>query len=162
MIRQTQTTRHWNGPKVEEVSRLVVGIDFSEGSALAVEEARRMAAQSDVLVDAVHVVEGFAAGDWRGEAAATEWLKTAGLGSAKLVVRSGYPWIELVRHAQEVKPTMLIVGSHGAAGYQSLALGSTAARLGVLSPFPVLVVPPRASRGVHAQGRDYAPVSFVR
>jgi nucleotide-binding universal stress UspA family protein len=147
---------------VEEVSRLVIGVDFSEGSALAVEEARRIAAQSGASIDAVHVVEGFAVGTWRGEVAATAWLTAAGLESAKLVVRTGYPWIELVRHAQEVKPSMVIVGSHGAAGYQSLALGSTAARLGVLSPFPVLVVPPRASRGVHAQGRDYAPVSFVR
>ena len=121
-------------------SRILVGTDFSEGSARALEAARRFAKRLGSGVEIVHVLERFTPGDWRGDAAAGAWLAQTRVAAESITVRSGFPWVELVRLADELSPTMIVVGSHGSSGFQPLALGSTASRLGILSPYPVLVV----------------------
>lgn len=120
--------------------RILVGTDFSEGAALAMESARVFADRLSATLDVVHVVERFGSFDWTGDDGALSWLEHAGVQRSALVVRSGFPWVELVRYAHERTPLMIVVGSHGTSGFQPLALGSTAGRMGVLSPYPVLVV----------------------
>jgi nucleotide-binding universal stress UspA family protein len=61
-----------------------------------------------------------------------------------------------VRYAHEIMPAMIVVGSHGTSGFQPLSLGSTAARLAVLSPFPVLVVTASARAAVR-KGSEVRP-----
>ena len=48
--------------------------------------------------------------------------------------------MELVRVAGERGAQMIVVGTHGRSGFQPVALGSTAARLALLSPRPTLLV----------------------
>jgi hypothetical protein len=48
--------------------------------------------------------------------------------------------VEIVRHAKEVSAAMVVLGSHGAAGFQSMTLGSTASRVALRAPCPVLFV----------------------
>jgi nucleotide-binding universal stress UspA family protein len=119
---------------------ILVGVDFSEGADRALAEARQLARRLGARVSALHVVETFEPGSWVPDEAATEWLLRNRLDPSELEVRQGFPWVELVRRGHDVRPGMIVVGSHGISGFQPLALGSTAARLGVLSPFPVLVV----------------------
>ena len=120
---------------------ILVGLDFSDGSARALAEAWSLAGRLGLKVVALHVAEGFpAAAEPALDPAARRRLERARLAGATVEVRHGYPWVELVRYAHEIEPAMIVVGSHGASGFQPLALGSTAARLALLSPFPVLVV----------------------
>lgn len=105
-------------PRLPDAGPILVGLDFSPSAVDALAVARRMAAAFGTHLDPVHVLE--------------------------VTVRCGLPWVELARRAQAVKPTMVIVGSHGHAGHQPVALGSTAQRLALISPVPVLIV--RAGR----------------
>lgn len=126
--------------------RVVVGIDFSAGAADAVAEARRITGQMAGTLDVVHVAaDGTEA--WRGDPDATDWLGRQEVAAESLVVRIGLPWVELARYASETQPAMIVVGSHGGSGFHPLGLGSTTARLGVVSPVPVLIVAPRARLG---------------
>jgi nucleotide-binding universal stress UspA family protein len=126
----------------EYVGPVVVGTDFSDASTIAVMEARRLAAMLGAQLDIVHVADG--GGGWTG-AGGQDWLDGLGLSAEQLIVRFGSPWVELARYAAEVTPTLLVVGSHGASGYQPLGIGSTAARVAVQARFPVVVVSPRLS-----------------
>lgn len=139
--------------QVKQGERILVGTDFSEGAGLALDAARGLAQRLEASLDVLHVVERYGEANWRSDEAATAWLSRCGLKAADLVVRTGFPWVELVRYAHETTPTMIVVGSHGTSGFQPLALGSTAARMGVLSPFPVLVVTgsPASRRSIRQQ-----------
>lgn len=140
--------------------RILVGLDFSEGSARALAEARQLGRKLGLEVRALHVAEGFPAPGAGGRV--PERPELAAVDGAPVEVRHGYPWVELVRYAHEILPAMIVVGSHGTSGFQPLALGSTAARLAVLSPFPVLVVTAsargaaRKSTEVRSSGRSYS------
>lgn len=140
--------------------RILVGLDFSEGSARALAEARQLGRKLGLEVRALHVAEGFPASGAGGRV--PERPELAAVDGAPVEVRHGYPWVELVRYAHEILPAMIVVGSHGTSGFQPLALGSTAARLAVLSPFPVLVVTAsargaaRKSTEVRSSGRSYS------
>jgi nucleotide-binding universal stress UspA family protein len=129
------------------VGPVVVGTDFSDTAAVAVSEARRLADLLGAQMDVVHVVEN--GGNWVG-AGAERWLAAAGVSADRLIVRHGSAWVELARYAAEVSPTFVVVGSHGATGYQPLTIGSTASRVTVQARCPVVLVSPRVS--VAAEG----------
>lgn len=123
---------------------VVVGTDFSEAAGAAYAAARDLARITGARIDLVHVSEsewcdsdsGFAR-----SSRAREWLESSGVPDAELYCREGTPWIELLRHAEAENARFIVVGSHGATGFQPLAPGSTTARLLLRSKIPVLVVP---------------------
>jgi nucleotide-binding universal stress UspA family protein len=134
---------------------VVVGTDFSETATVALAEARRLAALLRVRVAVVHIADGTALPAWTDSGPAARWLRAASLRPADLIVRHGSPWVELARYAAEVRPTLLVVGSHGQSGYQPLAIGSTAARVSVQARCPVVLVSPRvAVTGNEVAGQD--------
>lgn len=126
--------------------RILVGIDFSDGAARAVEEARRLAERVGAELLAVHVLQGYQGRAWQPVPEQLLWMEAQGLDPSAVVVRRGLPWVELVREAEYGSAWLIVVGSHGASGFQPVALGSTAARLAILSPYPVVLVGPRAVR----------------
>jgi nucleotide-binding universal stress UspA family protein len=128
---------------------MLVGIDFSDGAALALAEARRLTDRLGADLELLHVEETQGPAGWRDDPGVRAWLAALGVDAAGLTVRRGQPWVELARHARETEPVLVVVGSHGVSGFQPVALGSTAARLGVSSPFPVVVVTRAAARGRH-------------
>jgi nucleotide-binding universal stress UspA family protein len=140
-----------------DVGPVVVGTDFSDAAGVALQEARRLALLLGVDLTVVHVVEDrLVARDAGGVAAS--WLGSHGLESVELVVRQGQPWVELARYAAEVKPTLLVVGSHGESGFQPLRIGSTASRVSMHAGCPVVLVSPRLQaprqeRGTNTAGR---------
>jgi nucleotide-binding universal stress UspA family protein len=156
-VRRTDTRTKRTGEQANV--RILVGVDFSDGSARAVAEARGLAVRLGGELVGLHVEESFARSGSDDGSMRAELAERVGLRPADLLVRRGFAWMELVRYAREIEPLVVVVGSHGASGFQPLALGSTAARLGVLSPYPVLVVTAseRVGRTVAAGAVGAAP-----
>jgi nucleotide-binding universal stress UspA family protein len=56
------------------------------------------------------------------------------------LLRVGTPWREIVRAADELGATLIVVGSHGKRSLEELVLGSTVENVTKHAPCPVLVV----------------------
>lgn len=126
-----------------EESCVLVGTDFSAGSAAALQEARRLATRLGCGVRVVHVVESDRARDWAPSTEAHGWLASSGMAETELDVRFGRAWVELARFADTLAPALVVVGSHGASGYQSVAMGTTAQRLCLNARHPVVLIGPK-------------------
>lgn len=61
-------------------------------------------------------------------------------GAARAIVRGGDAAEEILRVAEELRPAMVVVGTHGRSGLARLVLGSVAERVIRASPAPVLVI----------------------
>jgi nucleotide-binding universal stress UspA family protein len=61
---------------------------------------------------------------------------------ARMMLRTGVPFEEIVKAATEESAEMIVMGTHGRAGLQRFLLGSVAARVVRLAPCPVLTVRP--------------------
>jgi nucleotide-binding universal stress UspA family protein len=116
----------------------VVGVDFSEGAMYAYREGRWLARRAGLGLQLVHVVDKDLV--WHPDAQASGWLRAASIDPALVLVRHGLPWVEIVRHALEVSTAVIVLGSHGASGPQAMTLGSTASRVAMRAPCPVLFV----------------------
>ena len=58
----------------------------------------------------------------------------------KMLLRVGTPWREIVRAADELGATLIVMGSHGKRSLEELLLGSTVERVTRHAHCPVLVV----------------------
>jgi nucleotide-binding universal stress UspA family protein len=56
------------------------------------------------------------------------------------VLRQGKPWREIVDHAAEIAPQIIIMGTHGRSGLERALLGSVAAKVVRATTAPVLTV----------------------
>jgi nucleotide-binding universal stress UspA family protein len=119
-------------------ARVLVAIDFSEGSLGALREARWLADRAELEVRVLHVAEDGT--PWTPDVPQLEWLRIAPVEPGMILVRQGRPWVEIVRYAGEISAAFLVLGSHGASGGQTMTLGSTASRVTLRSPCPVLLV----------------------
>jgi nucleotide-binding universal stress UspA family protein len=148
---------------VDGVGPLIVGTDFSEGSAAALAEGRRLAARLGVAVEVIHVVDGVQRPGWRPGGEADAWLRAAGLSPEDLRIRFGSPWVEMARLTDDRAALLLVVGSHGLSGYQPLAVGSTASRLSMAARCPVVLVSPqvRPRESVLGSGEVAAPAGVA-
>ena len=134
-------------------ARIVVGVDGSDQSKLALGWALRLAGGTGASIDAVtswhfpaSLGWGYATEGWNPEADATKCLtdcvdetfgaeRPAGL---RLLVREGLPAKVLLDESKGA--TMLMVGSRGHGGFTGLLLGSVSARCAELATCPVLIV----------------------
>lgn len=154
------------------MKRIVVGVDFSEASELAVQSAFALAAQEpEAEVHLVNVVQTF--GDQvtyempvdasalavltvteareRLHRYADEALARFGEKSPKghferVVVHLRFDAIadEIAQLAADLEADLVVVGTHGRRGISRLLLGSSAEATVRLAPCPVLVVRPKA------------------
>jgi nucleotide-binding universal stress UspA family protein len=74
----------------------------------------------------------------------------------------GHPYAEILNASVEMRPDLLVIGTHGHSGFQRLMLGSVAEKLLRRALCPVLSVPPRAaaSPSAVAYKRILCPVDF--
>lgn len=63
-------------------------------------------------------------------------------------IRTGVPFLEIVRYAQEHDVDVIVVGTHGRTGLTHMLLGSTAEKVVRKSPCPVLTVHPKGHQFV--------------
>jgi nucleotide-binding universal stress UspA family protein len=115
-----------------------VGVDFSEGAMHALHEGLWLARRAGLGLQVLYVTDSGV--PWQSDEAASEWLHRASLDPALVLVRHGLPWVEIVRHALEVSTAVIVLGSHGASGFQAMTLGSTASRVALRAPCPTLFV----------------------
>jgi nucleotide-binding universal stress UspA family protein len=65
-------------------------------------------------------------------------------GGLRSELRCGDPAAEILRAIDELKPELVVMGTHGRRGLARLLLGSVAEKVVRSSPVPVLTVPARA------------------
>jgi len=138
------------------IARIMIGVDGSEDSRVALGWAAGLARQLDAEIVAVHAVgllEHLAPADDPVPAAPhreeiqqvfeERWcapLDAAGVRSRRLMA-DGPPAMVLLRVAAEEDVDLIVVGSRGVGGFPELQLGSTSAQLVQHAPVPVTVIP---------------------
>jgi nucleotide-binding universal stress UspA family protein len=132
---------------------IVVGTDFSDGAAHALEQAVALAMRVGASVACVHAYEdvpGAALRDDRTpllkaqleETIATSCPCTKGV-HIEPMLRRGPAWEKLMNVACELGSPVIVVGAHGEHAPHAF-LGSVAARLAAIATRMVLIVPERA------------------
>ncbi len=66
--------------------------------------------------------------------------------SARMSLRGGVPFEQIVEAAKDEKAEMIVIGTHGRTGLHRLLLGSVAERVVRMAPCPVLTVRPAPER----------------
>jgi len=140
------------------VLQILVGIDFSDSSAGAMYHALALAERLNATVHLCHIAPMNAhlvaptdlglnvPMDFREAQEVRHRLERireqlGGKLNVELHVQMGDPVSALLSLARELRPDMMVVGSHGRGAVMRLLLGSVSTQLIRLSPVPVLVVP---------------------
>jgi nucleotide-binding universal stress UspA family protein len=143
-----------------KIDRIVVAVDGSENSLVAVERAAGLALLVGAEVVAVHArgllaplgtgdpVPTFPHRDEIQQLFETTWC--AGLDAADVptrrVLRDGPAVSVILSVAYEVDADLIVIGSRGLGGYPELLLGSTSTQVAQNADLPVMIVPVRSGR----------------
>lgn len=137
------------------VRRVVVAVDFSDGSVNTTRVASLLATPPTANLSLLHVLD-WPFGETTGpdavttlreslEADARDQLDhvatTAAVRIAERVVRRGHPSREILQFARERQASLIVVGSSGAGAVGRAVLGTTAHRVLREAPCPVAIVP---------------------
>jgi nucleotide-binding universal stress UspA family protein len=148
------------------IRRILCPLDFSRFSRHALEQAIALARESGAVVSALHVYSVAPVADvvMAGAPAAIEPVRqtapqraallaelgefTGEVDAAGVTLRTaideGDPVARILDHAVDEAADLLVMGTHGRAGFERLLLGSVAEKVLRKAPCPVLTVPPRA------------------
>jgi nucleotide-binding universal stress UspA family protein len=152
LLRDTQT------PMIDHI---LCPVDFSEASHHAIAYALAIARWSGAAVSALHVchpmfVPATSVAGARGDdpdvemtrlrAAAAFLVEGAGANDLKvdIAVEAGDPARQILEHAGRHAVNLIVMGTHGATGFERLILGSVTEKVLRKARCPVLTVPPRA------------------
>lgn len=136
--------------------RILVPVDFSDGSREALRHAIELAKEFESEVICLHVIEvAYGVGEMgyvidaetlRGkmseeaERMLNRMIGEEGYEPARGLVRTGVPYSEIVSVAEAEGADLIVVGSHGRSGLGRFFLGSTSERVVRHAPCPVLVI----------------------
>jgi nucleotide-binding universal stress UspA family protein len=143
-----------------KITRVCCPVDFSDTSRKALRYASAIATWYDAVLDVLHVMPDLivtpdvlagapdisfqmrAATD----AAFKEFVDDADISArlAGLFVDRGTPSTQILKHARETHPDLLVLGTHGRTGLGHLLLGSQAERVVAHAGCPVMTIPPHA------------------
>lgn len=142
------------------IRRILVPVDFSDTSRLALTRARELADRLGAQLHLLHVVPLAYLGPVSTDLpmvslddVETQWVHRAedelrALASsggddepkARAEVRRGHPFVEIVRYAQSEQIDLIVMGTHGRGAMEHLLLGSVAEKVVRKAPCPVLTV----------------------
>jgi universal stress protein A len=137
-----------------EYQRILVPIDLSPHAQAAARHALALAGGDAQKLHLLHVVEPFHP-SWKTESAELqrEYRAEARARFDQFVreefpsgqhphtdIVGGHPVQEILQRAEELKPDLLVVGTHGRSGFRQMMIGSVAERIVRYAPCPVLVV----------------------
>jgi nucleotide-binding universal stress UspA family protein len=142
------------------ISTILVATDFSDASESALKYAKSLAKAFGATIHVLHVLEDLAAHAWTTEVYvaalpgvheemekqarerldATLTAEEREAFKAQLTLRTGSAFVEIVRHAREIKADLLVMGTHGRGAIAHMLLGSVAERVVRKAPCPVLTV----------------------
>ena len=147
---------------MESKPRILVAVDFTESSDLAVAEARVLARKLKARIDFAHVSPPLVSpsevmtrepadmrdAEWARDHLAALAKRTTAEGiEAEPHLRVGTVVMGLLDAIEQLRPTLVVVGSHVRGAITRALVGSVAESLVRRSPVPVLVVPsPRRRR----------------
>ncbi len=142
-----------------KISKILVPLDFSEYSKMALDYAIAFAKKFQSELILVYVIEpivypsDFGLGqipinqvDFEIQSKAEEELrkiineKIPQEIKANYIVKTGKPFIEIINTAEETKSELIIIASHGHTGIEHILFGSTAEKVVRKSPVPVLTL----------------------
>ncbi len=145
-----------------KLQRLLVPIDFSDHSKLAVKHAATLAKKFKADIDFLHVVDQRVHPSYyvMGEASLLQVFpdivekSTAKLeefvgellsqkNSGQVYIREGNPHTEIVKFAQEHGADMIVMATHGLSGLEKLIIGSTAEKVVRKATCPTFTVKPK-------------------
>jgi nucleotide-binding universal stress UspA family protein len=136
--------------------KIIVGTDFSDSSAVALYHAINLAERLKAQLHIAHITQasltvptdlGLNVPPELEEAKQArerlERMRTmiGGNLDVELHLRVGQPVTELLELVREIRPEMVVLGSHGRSAVMRMLLGSVSTELMRRSPVPVLVVP---------------------
>jgi len=143
-------------PKVINLDKILVPIDFSDHSRKALAYAVKFAQQFGSEIELVHVVTPVVYAEGMVLPAAMENLdrQTEEHAKAELdkiaaenpgvkiktAILTGNPYDEIVTHARKRQTDLLLITTHGRTGLQHFLMGSTAEKILRHAPCPVMVV----------------------
>jgi nucleotide-binding universal stress UspA family protein len=135
------------------LSRVLCPVDFSDASRHAVKHAVAVARWSRASITALHVDgETLAARD--AILSMFERAHPDGV-DVNVAIESGRPSTRILDCAEEVSADLIVMGTHGASGFEHLVLGSVTEKVLHKAPCPVLTVPP------HAQATSQLPYKHL-
>ena len=164
---------------VEQMTHILVPVDFSEHSDTAVRHATMFAQRVNGSIELLHVVEDpFVSGAWSAEAftpnipelldqvIANARVRLDALRSAVASegvtltanVVTGRPAQAIVERARSGAFGLIVMGTHGRTGVSHLFLGSVAERVVRTAPCPVLTVRTTTPRASEVQTRTTVTV----
>lgn len=137
---------------------ILVGIDFSDSSNLAVQHAARLAEACGARLHLAHIAngEGFVANTNLGMNIPSDFpeAKEARAGMQRLLMQLGAridgevhvrlgtsPMEGMLSLIKDIKPDFVVVGSHGKGLLKRAFLGSVSNQLAAKSPVPVMIIP---------------------
>jgi nucleotide-binding universal stress UspA family protein len=147
------------------LKQILCPVDFSDASDHAVELAGLIARWYDARITALHVAApvvvpfpGLPAGGYAGNLSVEEAERrrlceatarafhaaVAADTSVDVQVPTGQPAGEILDYANRLPADLIVMGTHGAGGFQHLVLGSVTEKVLRKARCPVLTVPPRA------------------
>lgn len=142
------------------IRTILLATDFSDASEAALSYAKTLADAFKASLHVLHVLEDLAAHAWTTEVyvaalpgvheemerQARERLEALlapderARYQAALVLRSGSPFVEVVRYAREEHVDLIVLGTHGRGAIAHMLLGSVAERVVRKAHCPVLTV----------------------
>jgi nucleotide-binding universal stress UspA family protein len=145
---------------VISLQNILLATDFSEPSAAALEYAKSLALKFGGCIHVLHVLEDLAAHAWTTEVyvaalpgvheemerQARERLdgmfprEERDKYRVRTELRTGSPFVEVVRYARDEKIDLIVMGTHGRGPIAHMLLGSVAERVVRKAPCPVLTV----------------------
>jgi nucleotide-binding universal stress UspA family protein len=121
--------------------RILVALDFSDSSELALAVAAELAAGFGAELHLAHVVPLSGLGESEAQAAlAGLRVPTAAAVASRSVTKALSPDLGLLDLAKERQADLIVMGTHGRSGLKHIRLGSTAARVVENARCPVLTV----------------------
>jgi nucleotide-binding universal stress UspA family protein len=142
-----------------KITHVLCPIDFSDASEHAAEQAVTIARWYDARVTALHVytppveiVPSLPDVSNRVPLSELERARDRALAlfrpggdgpSVDLLIEPGYPPLEILRHAARLGVDLIVMGTHGASGFERVMLGSVTEKVLRKAACAVLTVPPR-------------------
>lgn len=146
--------------KKEDIKKILVPVDFTETSEIAVDEAISLAIEFEAALHLIHIVdnrESVSFVDRELELALSSMYDFEKEAQAKLsgIVEEidfkygikplfktaiGLTHTEILQYADEQKFDLIVMGTHGASGYKEYLIGSTAQRVVSNANIPVLTL----------------------
>lgn len=154
MTLRTMKTEPRQVSRTSDPRRILVPVDFSPSSRVALEHALGIARRNDAQLTLLHVVEPFDASLLMDPAEARRIARAdANEQLSKLAgpivqdwprtgreLRAGNPATTIVAMARRMKADLIVMGTHGRTGLKRMVIGSVAERVVRLAHCSVLVV----------------------